>query len=489
MPNPIKPPPEGWNPDSVVGVRERLKILEFGIKQPLNLQAQITDHKWRYAAGDTGDMTEKQAARAHKRARDRVRNLEMAKRARAIDEDNRTDKEKEAIQKVEHPRAYALSRKGNSCITPIIPPPDTWRPELVGEKRTETWKYAAGLNDNGSAKNARAHADARKAIIYKARVDEAKDKDLCDRTPEDHIAIKKDNELKAEQKQRSATHDMKKQEKKQDACNAFLEKHPELLAAADKPMTEQEAFDIAFKLFDDKESELFDKLGSKTLHQALCDANPSTAIYVGAGRWFGDESYRFVVNNYGSPTTVLTRMDGTSFKAKDQDYQNLELISVPVGHYRSWADCTAVEAALQLILDDLEVGSKRLWLQSGVGRDRRQLRVRDANYIEKLKAKGEDCNLTFVCFITVLKNVEVLSRGKDTITGQDVVESIKAGAGTICRVHQPKNPKPRSDLKQKDALCATQLKLGLNCIDHNHKRKLDEFLDTESEDSGGGVEK
>ena len=208
----------------------------------------------------------------------------------------------------------------------------------------------------------------------------------------------------------------------------------------------------------------------------------STAIYIGSGRGFGDESYRFLVGNNGKCTTVLTREDGTNFKFKDQDYKTLNLESVEVGHFTSWSDCTAVEAALQLILDDLEVGSQRLWLRSGVGRDRRQLRVRDAKHIEKRIEDGKDGNLTFVCFITILRNVEVLSRCTDTVTGKDVVESIKAGSGTVCRVHQPKRPKPRSDPAQKAALEATRLKLGLNCIDINHKRKLGDFLSAESED-------
>ena len=142
MLKPLKPPPESWNPYSVVGVRERLKISGFGIKNPLNLQDQITDHKWRYAAGDTGDMTEKQAANAHKHARGRVWDLEMAKRANAIDKDDRTDAQTAAIQKVEHPKAYEKSRKGQSRRPPMIPPPATWRPELVGEERTEAWIYA-----------------------------------------------------------------------------------------------------------------------------------------------------------------------------------------------------------------------------------------------------------------------------------------------------------------------------------------------------------
>jgi hypothetical protein len=75
----------------------------------------------------------------------------------------------------------------------------------------------------------------------------------------------------------------------------------------------------------------------------------------------------------------------------------------------------------------------------------------------------------------------VLSRRTDTVTGKDVVESIKAGSGTVCRVHQPKS-KSKSNPAQKAALEVTRLKLGLNCMDGNHKRKLDDFLSAESED-------
>jgi hypothetical protein len=75
----------------------------------------------------------------------------------------------------------------------------------------------------------------------------------------------------------------------------------------------------------------------------------------------------------------------------------------------------------------------------------------------------------------------VLSRCTDAITGKDVVESIKAGSGTVCRVHQPRSPEPRSNPTQKAALEATRLKLGLNCMDGDHKRKLDDLLSAESD--------
>ena len=184
MTRPLKPPPDGWDPKTVVGVSERLQISGFGIKKPLNFQDQITQHKWKYAAGDTGGKTKEQAAIAHRYARVRVWDIVMSDRARAIHEDNRTEEQTADIQKVDYPFAYKKSRKGNSRVTPIIPPPAKWRPELVGEARTgEAWKYAAGSNDDGSTNTKKSHSHARMAIIRDARVDEANDKDSCDRTP------------------------------------------------------------------------------------------------------------------------------------------------------------------------------------------------------------------------------------------------------------------------------------------------------------------
>ena len=162
MPTPLKSPPDGWDPNTVVGVRERIQISGFGIKNPLDFQTQITNHKWKYAAGNTGVKTKEQAAQAHSDARTRVWDLEMAKRARAIDEEKRTHEQKADIQKVDHKRAYDKSRKGNSGGPPMIPPPAKWRTDLVGEERTgDAWRYAAKLNKDGSAKTVHAHESTR----------------------------------------------------------------------------------------------------------------------------------------------------------------------------------------------------------------------------------------------------------------------------------------------------------------------------------------
>jgi len=475
---PIGPPPDEWDPNSV---KLTLQPHFSGAETEKERLEIIKLHKWKYAAGDITKKTEKKAAQAHSNARAKVWDIVMANRARGFDKDKRTDEQKEAIQKVENRGAYNMSRKGNSGVIPMIPPPAKWRPDLVGEARTgESWKYAAGLNDDKSAKNVMAHSKARARIIRNFRLEEANEKDPCDRNDEDLKVIAADVVHKEKRVNRNNAKNKEKQKAQQHVCNKYLENHPELLVATYKPLTEQDAFDIVFKLFDDKDSELFDKLGSKTLRQAMYGENSSTAIYIGAGRGFGEESFRFTVRNTQAATTTLTRMDNTNFKARDQEFKDLNFVSVPVGHFTSWSDCTAVEAALQLILDDLEIGRQRLWSQSGIGRYRRQLRTYDKRHIEKLK-DGEDKNLTFVCFITILRNVEVLSRCTDAITGKNVVKSIKAGSGTECSVHQPKS-KPISDPAQKAALEATRMKLGLNWMDGNHKRKLDDFLSAESED-------
>ena len=81
----ISSPPDEWDPNTVVGVRERIQISGFGIKKPLKLQDQVTQHKWRFAAGDTAGKTKKQAAQAHNEARNRVWAVVMADRAHPED--------------------------------------------------------------------------------------------------------------------------------------------------------------------------------------------------------------------------------------------------------------------------------------------------------------------------------------------------------------------------------------------------------------------
>ena len=167
----LGPSPDEWDPNTV---KLTLQPHFSGSETETERLEIIKLHKWKYAAGDLTGKNEKQAATAHRHARTRVWDLEMANRARAIDEEKRTDEQKSDIQKVEHPRAYMMSRKGNSSVPPMIPAPAKWRPDLVGEARTEAWKYAAELNDDESAKTTGAHAHERASIIRKFRLEEAK---------------------------------------------------------------------------------------------------------------------------------------------------------------------------------------------------------------------------------------------------------------------------------------------------------------------------
>ena len=47
---------------------------------------------------------------------------------------------------------------------PINPPPAAWRPELTGPQREVVWTFAAGVNPDGSSRNAAQHKCARTRI-------------------------------------------------------------------------------------------------------------------------------------------------------------------------------------------------------------------------------------------------------------------------------------------------------------------------------------
>ncbi len=87
--------------------------------------------------------------------------------------------------------------------------------------------------------------------------------------------------------------------------------------------------------------------------------------------------------------------------------------------------------------------------------------------------------MTFVCGITILKNVSVLSRTTDPISGKDVVGSIKAGNGTTCMVHQPKKP-PTCSQAVKDELVKLAQKLGPNHVDIRNRKRKASAIDDQS---------
>jgi hypothetical protein len=462
-----------------------MKPLPVSWRSELTGEARI--EAWRYAGGKNKDGTDK-TANAHGIARDRVWELEIADIADRKPVEERTEEEKRVWFKVKHPREYRSNRKGNICRTPMLPPSANWKPDLFGAARTEMWKKAAGLNDDGTDKTYAAHADARKKILRDDTIRVVESKNPIEWTDEDRVIFNNEQERKAKERARNVAKHQKLQNNKMDIAHAFIEEHG-LSVQDGPPMSAEDVSDSAYVFLHDKESvmgkALFEALGGKTPWEALWVADSDFSFYISASRGMGDvgganaEGIRFLVHNPKS-TTVLTNMDGNDFKYADPAFKNLKLLYCPIGIFKSYADCTAVEGFLQLLFDFLPVGSKRLWLESNVGRFARPLRTCDMKYIQKLEKAGkheEAKNVVFFCGITILKNVSVLSRINDPVSGKDVVGSIQVGNGTFCKVHQPKQL-PRCSQDVKDELVKLAQKLGPNFTDRcNRKRKTADIDD------------
>jgi hypothetical protein len=187
-----KIPPADWDPDSVEGVKERILITGFGIKKSIEFQAKITQHKWKYAGGDTKGKTKERAGQVHREARAAVWDIVDADQARLVPEDVRTEEQDDAILKVDDPWQYRKNHAGNSKGSQIIPPDATWRPDLSGEERTEVWKYAAGKNEDGSSKTAQEHKNARETFRRAALLKAIRDKQGIGLTPADLVVVQKE---------------------------------------------------------------------------------------------------------------------------------------------------------------------------------------------------------------------------------------------------------------------------------------------------------
>jgi hypothetical protein len=600
---PIKPPPSNWKhtlpPDELASA-------------------------WKYAAGETPNITKKQANAAHCTARKRVWNVEKARLAGLKDEKDRTDQEKDDLLRFEHPAAYEKSRVGNKYGTPITPPYASWKSELSGAARTEAWKYAAGVDEDGNSKTPAAHALARAKILRDYSIEVIKNKAEIDWTDEDRVLIKDDDSRKAskaangtaryaeqcelvsliknkaeidwtdedrvlikDDDSRKASKAAKDTARRAERCelvrmvneknesewtledhatiNEYIDRKADRAAKdaarsaeqcelvsliknkAEIDWTDEDrvlikdddsrkaskaancvAFNarrdklkmdicIAFNkargfedieaghmsehdisnmvydiLTDDTPSPLFEALGNMTLAEAFYYGDSDNAIYVSAGRGDGGvggyaaEGIRFLVHNKG--TTVLTDKDGNDLKYSSKDFKDLDAEYFQVGpNFKSYSDCTALESILQLILNFLELGRNRLWLKANTGRFRRPLRSRDMQYIEKLEKEGkheEASKVVFCVGITLIKNVSVLSRVTDDVSGKDIVTSIKAGLGTTCMVHQPLRLPLYSSKEQKDAVSKLRARLGPNYTEMCRKRKFGALDEQPTNDDG-----
>jgi hypothetical protein len=72
-----------------------------------------------------------------------------------------------------HIVSHTSSMIKNQGGRPIKPPPIGWRPDLTGAVRETTWMYAAGLNPDGSQKNADQHKCTRSRINQMLRLETA----------------------------------------------------------------------------------------------------------------------------------------------------------------------------------------------------------------------------------------------------------------------------------------------------------------------------
>ena len=361
----------------------------------------------------------------------------------------------------------------------LIPPPATWRPDLKGTALAWEWRRAAGVNKDGSTKSRNAHRHERKYILRLERFRVLQLKDKSEWTPSDHAMVDKDEHRKSKveiqrHKNRSiptvrrnmnlqrVVYGQKIRKENMDKVAKYIFDNN---VDIDTGVTsDEDAFKYIVELMDDKTSTIgkaiFDALGM-TLREGFWDGNFNGAMYALTSRGFGDvgagqsEAVRFLVNNRS--TTVLTHPDGKDFNYSQSEFKNLQTTYIPLRICNSFANCTAMESAFQLLFDFLPLGSRRLWLRSGVGRSYLALRKIDMKYIEKTGDKSPK----FVFGITIIKNVSVSERTTES-NGKEIVSFITGGIGTRCKVNQPINPKLICSKSQEKALETTQETLGPN---------------------------
>ena len=379
----------------------------------------------------------------------------------------------------------------------MIPPPANWKPKLKGTMRAWIGKRAAGFNKDGSCKSKGANTKYRSRIIRTELLRVTHMKDKSELTPEDHIVLEKEKLYKTSSISRGRKYiNTPNGKEKNHAINVVIRKRLQDKRAVCVEnfikeneididtviLSDEGAFNYILNLLDDKNSQIgkgiFDALCGMTLREAFWDGGFDGAMYALTSR--GDasigaaqsEAVRFITCNYQNAPVLSRGSDGKRFKYSDKEFKDLELVYCPIWIGSTYANCTTVESAFQLLFDFLTIGQHRLWLKSGVGRSKLALRKCDMKYIED----SGDKNPKFMCGITIIKNVSVLERNTDS-RGKDVVAYITGGQGTTCKVNQPKNPKPIWNKSQRKALKTAQETLGPNymVLKECRKRKA-EFM-------------
>ena len=375
----------------------------------------------------------------------------------------------------------------------LIPPPANWKPELTGTMRTWTWKRAAGFNEDGSCKSKGANTKARSRIVRTELLRVTHMKDESELTPEDHIVLGKEKLYKTSSSFRTNKYlgtpcgkeknhlinvVMRKrlQDKRAARADNFIDENE--IDIDTGTLSDQDAFNHILTVFDDKDSpmgkDLFDALGGMTLRESFWDGKFDGAMYALSSRGAADigraksEAVRFLTCNYQNAPVLVRGSDGKRFKYGDKEFKNLELVYCPIWMGSTYASCTTVESAFQLLFDFLVIGQHRLWLKSGVGRSKLTLRKCDMKYIEGSGGKPPK----FMVGLSIIKNISVVERETNP-NGRDVVLSITAGLGVACQVNQPRRAAPLCNESQREALVTAQKTLGPNFMDGSLKRKSD----------------
>jgi len=376
----------------------------------------------------------------------------------------------------------------------LIPPPAKWKPELKGCNRAWHWQRAAGVNKDGSCKTSGEHGKKRGKIIKNERLRVIHSKRKSEWTQEDrkfldqeklqksrndtsHKKWRTTNRLKI--RMESNERNKKKRKKQMEEVTKFISKNN--LEIDTNVLSNEDAFQYLVELMDDKTTpigkDIFDAFGGMTLRKALWEGHFSGSVYALASRGHpvggsGSEYIRFIASNYDK-TIVLTHPDGKRFKYSDREFKDLQTTFVTLRVCSSYANCTKIESAFQLLFDFMEVGSRKLWQWSGNGHSDLALRKCDMKYI---KDTG-DKNPKFICGLTIIKNVSVVERTTDS-NGKDVAAFITGGLGTKCKVNQPISVDRNCNESQRKALKTTQETLGPNymAVTECRKRKA-EFME------------
>lgn len=321
-------------------------------------------------------------------------------------------------------------------------------------------------------------------------------KDDSQKTKSDFIVIKKDENRKAlhteavlrwndtphGKKKRKDDQDLRhlnNKEKRADHVNKLIIEKG--IDVSSKTLSDKDAFDYILKLIDDKHSpigkEIYITLGEMTLREAFWEGNFDGAMYALTSRGSATvggscaEYIGFLVSNRRHPVLTIDT-DCKKFKYCDQAFNDLGLVYCPIRALTTYADCTTMESAFQLLFDFLEIGRHRLWVKSGNGHSQLPLRKVDVKYIER----SGDKTPTFMFGITILRNISNVKRSINA-NGRNVVVSITGGNGVACTVNQPLIPRMFTNESQWEALVAAQATLPPNFIDRSRKRKADALED------------